>query len=310
MKRLSICMIAVFIILTLFPITAMAHPGKTDGNGGHYDRSNGEYHYHHGYSAHDHYDMDGDGEVDCPFDFEDKTEHDYGRNDGFSFEIDKNIEFSESDVTWTEPINRNISQTHSSSVPERSFEEGEPVVESETSSGRVLGIIIMSICSLIVFFLPMLLEKEPFGDRMVSFIGFFFTVLLTSVILMTIFTLLAFAGAISDEVYATVQEWVFSIGVMVYFIISAGVSIMEKEIIEPSKICTILMGVSHVLCSLAAYDIVPLNAEISFVCALGIITAAWMVEVVVNGVDGILAKIGSFLTETLIFVVFCMYLFD
>ena len=37
------------------------------------NHSTGEYHYHHGYSAHDHYDMDGDGNVDCPYDFNDQT---------------------------------------------------------------------------------------------------------------------------------------------------------------------------------------------------------------------------------------------
>ena len=54
-----------------------AHPGRTDGNGGHTNRSTGEYHYHHGYSAHDHYDMNSDGVKDCPYDFDDKTEHNH-----------------------------------------------------------------------------------------------------------------------------------------------------------------------------------------------------------------------------------------
>lgn len=65
MRKLLI--IAAFLLL--FPITVYAHPGKTDGSGGHYNRSTGEYHYHHGYSEHDHYDMDGDGDSDCPHDF-------------------------------------------------------------------------------------------------------------------------------------------------------------------------------------------------------------------------------------------------
>lgn len=66
------------VSLCLIPVTASAHPGRTDANGGHWDNSTGEYHYHHGYSAHDHYDMDGDGVVDCPYDFVDRT----GRNSG------------------------------------------------------------------------------------------------------------------------------------------------------------------------------------------------------------------------------------
>ena len=54
-------------------IVSFAHGGRTDANGGHYNRSTGEYHYHHGYSAHSHYDIDGDGHEDCPFDLKDNT---------------------------------------------------------------------------------------------------------------------------------------------------------------------------------------------------------------------------------------------
>ena len=52
--------------LSLF-LTAYAHPGRTDSNGGHYDRSDGTYHYHHGYPAHRH--TNGL----CPYNFDDKT---------------------------------------------------------------------------------------------------------------------------------------------------------------------------------------------------------------------------------------------
>lgn len=66
-----------FLIITLsFSLSASAHSGRTDGNGGHYNRSTGEYHYHHGYPAHDHYDMDGNGTIDCPYDFKDQTNKD------------------------------------------------------------------------------------------------------------------------------------------------------------------------------------------------------------------------------------------
>lgn len=52
--------------------TVFAHPGRTDGSGGHYDRETGEYHYHHGFEAHQH--VNGE----CPFDFVDMT----GQNSG------------------------------------------------------------------------------------------------------------------------------------------------------------------------------------------------------------------------------------
>lgn len=66
------------IVLLVTPCLAMAHPGRTDSNGGHTDSSTGEYHYHHGYPAHDHYDMDGDGRKDCPYNFDDKTGYNSG----------------------------------------------------------------------------------------------------------------------------------------------------------------------------------------------------------------------------------------
>lgn len=67
-----------FLLLLLLCLVlvapARAHPGDTDGKGGHYDRSSGEYHYHHGYSAHQH--TNGV----CPYDFDDRT----GWNSGSS----------------------------------------------------------------------------------------------------------------------------------------------------------------------------------------------------------------------------------
>lgn len=72
-KVVSLCVLFIFLLLPSIAMIVYAHPGGTDGNGGHYNRSTGEYHYHHGYSAHDHYDMNGDGVVDCPYDFDDQT---------------------------------------------------------------------------------------------------------------------------------------------------------------------------------------------------------------------------------------------
>ncbi len=66
-------LVLIALLITVIAPRANAHPGRTDGKGGHTDSSTGEYHYHHGYSAHDHYDMDGDGVADCPYDFDDKT---------------------------------------------------------------------------------------------------------------------------------------------------------------------------------------------------------------------------------------------
>lgn len=51
MKKISLFVI--IILFVYFPFV-YAHSGRTDTNGGHYDNSEGEYHYHHGYSAHQH----------------------------------------------------------------------------------------------------------------------------------------------------------------------------------------------------------------------------------------------------------------
>lgn len=69
----------VFILSAVLIVIAL-HRGRTDGNGGHYDHSTGEYHYHHGYGPHQHYDMDGDGKIDCPYEFKDKTNHSSNSN--------------------------------------------------------------------------------------------------------------------------------------------------------------------------------------------------------------------------------------
>jgi hypothetical protein len=47
-------LVFVGIIAFSLAVIGFAHPGKTDGDGGHYNHDTGEYHYHHGYSAHQH----------------------------------------------------------------------------------------------------------------------------------------------------------------------------------------------------------------------------------------------------------------
>lgn len=59
--------VAILLVFFALALSASAHSGKTDVNGGHYDKSTGIYHYHHGYPAHQH----TGGR--CPYDFDDKT---------------------------------------------------------------------------------------------------------------------------------------------------------------------------------------------------------------------------------------------
>ena len=44
----------ILLIFALLCALIYPHPGRTDEDGGHYNRSTGEYHYHHGYPEHQH----------------------------------------------------------------------------------------------------------------------------------------------------------------------------------------------------------------------------------------------------------------
>lgn len=48
MTKKRVLLIISIIILSFIPLIAYAHPGSLDSNGGHYNRSTGEYHYHEG----------------------------------------------------------------------------------------------------------------------------------------------------------------------------------------------------------------------------------------------------------------------
>lgn len=53
MKRFIVVFMAILLLIT--PGLALGHSGRTDSNGGHWDRKYGTgYHYHHGYPAHQH----------------------------------------------------------------------------------------------------------------------------------------------------------------------------------------------------------------------------------------------------------------
>lgn len=155
MRYLKICVLSFFLLLHIFVLTASAHTGRTDSNGGHYDWSTGEYHYHHGYPAHDHYDMDGDGFLDCPYDFDDRTGENSGGSSGSSsgnagidawekYKRENPDLFSQSSVT--KPTHQSIDFTEKSdtgldtTIAQVSTEGGASIVE------------IWKVCVLIAFF--------------------------------------------------------------------------------------------------------------------------------------------------------------
>ena len=53
MKK-CVVVVLVLILVLMIPLVSLAHSGRTDSDGGHYDRTTGEYHYHHGYGEHQH----------------------------------------------------------------------------------------------------------------------------------------------------------------------------------------------------------------------------------------------------------------
>lgn len=81
MKRAHI--LPIIVLLLVLTVPAYAHPGKTDANGGHYNRSTGEYHYHHGHPEHQH--IDGF----CPYEYDDRTGQNSGTSSGGSASDDR-----------------------------------------------------------------------------------------------------------------------------------------------------------------------------------------------------------------------------
>lgn len=109
-RKIIFAALAILLFCTL-SISAIAHSGRTDSNGGHTNHSTGEYHYHHGYSAHDHYDMNGDGIKDCPYNFKDKT----GENSGNS---------SSSSASSSQDIREKTSQSSGSTSTSGNYNAG------------------------------------------------------------------------------------------------------------------------------------------------------------------------------------------
>ena len=52
MKRIIAFLLC--LVLVCLPASSLAHSGRTDSGGGHWNHSTGEYHYHHGHPAHQH----------------------------------------------------------------------------------------------------------------------------------------------------------------------------------------------------------------------------------------------------------------
>ena len=81
----KVCCVLFVLAIILIPLITYAHSGRTDENGGHYDRSTGEYHYHHGYPAHQH-----PGGI-CPYNYKNKTSHNNSSDDDSNKNISNGV---------------------------------------------------------------------------------------------------------------------------------------------------------------------------------------------------------------------------
>lgn len=111
------------LLAILLCTVSYAHSGRTDANGGHYNRSTGEYHYHHGYPEHQH--INGT----CPYNFDDRT----GWNSGASS---------------SRPIN--IADDTDDKIVNDEIDPPQPKQEKDSSSIKPLAIFLAGIGSLLL----------------------------------------------------------------------------------------------------------------------------------------------------------------
>ena len=76
------CLLFVFATANI----CFAHPGGTDGKGGHYVGNSGKYHYHHGESAHQH------PNGVCPYEIEGELSTEYDEYPVEEYDIEEEIE--------------------------------------------------------------------------------------------------------------------------------------------------------------------------------------------------------------------------
>ena len=143
---MKIRLVAILFLVFSILISSLvyAHPGRTDGSGGHTDRSTGEYHYHHGYDDHQHYDIDGDGFADCPYNFKDNTIH----KDSSTVKDEQKKDSSSSNYrgSFTDEYNR-LRKLHS-----------EDVSQSVSAKKKNINIEeVIDIALVIIFFGPLIL---------------------------------------------------------------------------------------------------------------------------------------------------------
>lgn len=133
MRKTVIILVDIILLSVMLFVYVYAHSGRTDGAGGHYDRSSGEYHYHHGYPAHSHT-IEG-----CPYEYDDKTHH--SSNNSYSTNFNSNIN--------TSSAPDNPSNSNDTLTKQQTAKTERPVWKNVVGIG--FGVLICS--PLILFFL-------------------------------------------------------------------------------------------------------------------------------------------------------------
>jgi hypothetical protein len=132
---------ALVVLLSIIATYSYAHPGRTDGSGGHINHSTGEYHYHHGYSEHQHYDMDGDGVDDCPRNFKTNTS-------------DKNKDSSSNKNSYSFADEYNSARENQSkvSVKDNNPEKASKKTSSLSSKDKAIGVAFVLSIACVIFY--------------------------------------------------------------------------------------------------------------------------------------------------------------
>lgn len=143
------------VLIFLLTMTVIAHPGRTDGSGGHYDSETGEYHYHHGYRAHRHTDLDGDGVPDCPYNFDDKT----GESSGSSSSTPRISQETRADSA------EKISRTYSNSSGTSGGSTSQAHTNSDNDSGDARRTLLILGVSFVVFFIIIPISASVVDNR-------------------------------------------------------------------------------------------------------------------------------------------------
>lgn len=153
MNKKQKAFVLLLLVFLLIPSLTFAHAGKTDEFGGHYDYNTGEYHYHHGYPAHQH--TDGI----CPYDFDDKTNHDSSSGSGSS--SSNRSEYTTE--TTTERITGTTSSSNTDKKNSTSNKEDKKPMTAFTKFAIFYIVISLIIIAVLIYFLK---DKTNFNKSL------------------------------------------------------------------------------------------------------------------------------------------------